>query len=65
METNEHDENCATPRAGGDIITKSASQMMDESDNDNAGMEAPQSGTRAGGDIITKGASQTEDEAGQ
>lgn len=56
MKTNEPDaDNYATPRAGGDVITKSASQKEREP-------EAPESGTRAGGDVITKGVSQKHEE---
>jgi hypothetical protein len=54
MNPNEQEpENSATLPAGGDVITKSASQV-------------PSEGKRAGGDVITKGPSQrTEDTEGE
>jgi hypothetical protein len=48
--TEQDNENSPTTRAGGDVITKSASQ-------------APQPEKRASGDVITKGASQTDEDA--
>lgn len=52
MKANEQvDENYPTSRAGGDVITKSASQ-------------APAAEKRAGGDVITKSASQRPDDSG-
>jgi hypothetical protein len=68
MNANEHDD-AATPRAGGDVIWKSASQASpaesaDENSN-TASPDTPQSGTRAGGDVIIKGGSQDEPGKGQ
>ena len=39
----------AEPRAGGDVVTKSASQAPDKGE--------PMGGQRAGGDVVTKGPS--------
>ena len=61
MKANEQDD-AATPRAGGDVIWKSASQASPEGSADEntnpASPEAPESETRAAGDVIFKGASQ-------
>lgn len=61
MKANEQDD-AATPRAGGDVIWKSASQASpNESADEKANTafpEASESETRAGGDVIIKGASQ-------
>lgn len=67
MNANEHDD--ATPRAGGDVIWKSASQdsptgSADENTN-TASPQDPQAEKRAGGDVIIKGASQSEVGKGQ
>ena len=59
MNENEQDDT-ATPRAGGDVIWKSASQAGAPDDESNpSSPEDSESGTRAGGDVMTKSASQT------
>lgn len=57
MNADEKDD-AATPRAGGDVIWKSASQAGDE-ENKPASPEDSESGTRGAGDVIAKSASQT------
>jgi len=63
MKANEQDDT-ATPRAGGNVIWKSASQVSPaESADENLNppsLEAPESETRAAGDGILKGASQNQ-----
>jgi len=57
MNANEHDDS-ATPRASGDVLTKSASQSAGGGAADEKTSQDADSGTRAGGDVIIKGASQ-------
>ena len=63
MKENEQDDT-ATPRAGGNVIWKSASQASPaESADENLNPpspEAPETETRAGGNVLTKGASQNQ-----
>lgn len=63
MKADEQDD-AATPRAGGNVIWKSASQAppagsADETTN-TASSEAAESETHDGGDVLSKGASQTQ-----
>jgi len=61
MSANEQDD-AATPRAGGDVIWKSASQVGSPDEKSNpASPEESESATRACGDGILKGASQKTD----
>lgn len=66
MKANEQDD-AATPRAGGDVIWKSASQASPtgsaDERADTASPEASEIETRAGGDVIIKGASQKQTES--
>jgi hypothetical protein len=50
LDQNERTYQDAEPRAGGDVVTKSASQSPDKGE--------PIGGKRAGGDVVTKGPSQ-------
>ena len=65
MKANEQDD-ATTPRAGGDVIWKSANQASPAGSADEktstASPEASESETRAGGDVIIKGASQKQTE---
>ena len=66
MKTNEQDD-AATPRAGGDVIWKSASQASPAESADGntstASNEASESETGAGGDVIINGASKNQTES--
>jgi len=65
MKANEHDD-VATPRAGGDVLIKSASHAAPGESPDNkantASSEDSETETRAGGDVLIKGASQKQTE---
>lgn len=58
----------ATPRAGGNILTKGPSQRTEDTEAEtksNAATQGADTGTRAGGNILTKGPSKKEEEDSQ
>jgi hypothetical protein len=61
-------ENPATPRAGGNILTKGPSKRTEDTEAEtksNTATPGDDTGTRAGGNILTKGPSKKEEKDSQ